>query len=86
MPTHFRDSTNIAKRRARPCLSIAMARMKAPMNVKIVGEPKGPSASSGGTTPRITIAETPMRPPTGIGTGYVIHRTMTRSRTAASRC
>jgi hypothetical protein len=86
VPTHFSDSTNIANRRARPCLSIAAARMNAPMNVKIVGEPKGASASSDGTTPRITIAATPIRPPIGMGTGSVIHRTMTPSRIAASRC
>ena len=86
MPTHFRDSTNIAKRRARPCLSIAIARMKAPMKVKTVVEPNGASASSAGTTPIVTIAPIPMSPPTGMGTGSVIHRTMTPSRIAASRC
>lgn len=63
-----------------------MARMKAPMKVKIVGEPNGASASSAGTTPIVTIAPTPIRPPIGIGTGSVIHRTMTPSRIAASRC
>jgi hypothetical protein len=56
------------------------------MKVKIVGDPNGASASSDGTTPRTTIAPTPISPPIGIGTGSVIHRTMTPRRTAASRC
>jgi hypothetical protein len=85
-PTHRSDRMNIANRRATPCLSMAAARMNAPMKVNTVVDPNGASASSAGTTPRTTIAPTPMSPPTGIGTGSVIHRTMTPSSTAASRC
>ena len=48
LPTPRRLSTNIANRFARPCLSIAWARMNAPMKVKTVDDPKGASASSAG--------------------------------------
>ena len=86
LPTPGKLSTNIANRLARPCLSIAWARMKAPMNVKTVEEPNGASASSAEVTPSSTMAPIPMNPPTGIGTGSVIQRTTTPSRTAASVC
>ena len=85
-PTHRIDRIAIANRRATPCLSIAAARMNAPMKVNTVVEPSGPTASSAGTTPRTAIAPTPISPPIGMGTGSVIHRTMTPSSTAASRC
>ena len=86
VPMPRRLSTNIAKRRATPCLSIAWARMKAPMKVKTVEEPNGSRASSAVTTPSSTIAQMPMNPPIGIGTGSVTHKTMTPSSTAASVC
>jgi hypothetical protein len=40
------ESTAKASRRARPCLSIAWARINAPMKVKIVVDPKGARASA----------------------------------------
>ncbi len=86
VPTPGALRTNIANRFARPCLSIAWARMKAPMNVKTVDEPNGASASSAVTTPSSTMAPMPMKPPTGIGTGSVIQRTTTPTSTAASVC
>ena len=85
-PTHRIDRIAIANRRATPCLSMAWARMNAPMKVKIVVDPSGATASSPDTTPRTAIAPTPIWPPIGMGTGSVIHRTMTPSRIAASRC
>ncbi len=75
-----------ANRRARPCLSMAWARMKAPMNVKIVVEPNGASTSSTGATFSTAIAPTPMSPPIGMGTASVIHRMITPSSTPASVC
>lgn len=71
------ESTAKASRRAMPCLSIAWARMNAPMKVKIVVDPKGARTSLAGATPRSTTAATPRRPPTGMGTGSQIHRIMT---------
>ena len=65
---------------------MAWARMNAPMNVKIVVDPKGASTSPAGATPSTTIAPTPIRPPTGMGTGSQIHSTITPSSTEASRC
>lgn len=79
-------STRNAKRRAMPCLSIAWAMMNAPMKTKTVEEPKGASTSSTGATPIITINTMPMRPPIGIGTASLIHRTTTNSSAAASFC
>jgi hypothetical protein len=86
LPTRGSARMRKANRRARPCLSIAWARMNAPMNVKIVEDPKGASTSSTGATLSMTTAETPIRPPMGIGTASVIHRTMTPSRIPASVC
>ncbi len=85
-PTPGRLRIQNANRRATPCLSIAWARMNAPMNVKIVDEPNGPSTSSTGATPRKTATATPSRPPIGIGTASLIHSAMTPSSTAASTC
>ena len=86
LPTPGRLRIQNANRRATPCLSIAAARMNAPMNVKIVDDPNGPSTSSTGATPRKTATATPSRPPTGIGTASLIHSAMTPSSTAASTC
>ena len=86
LPTTGSERMRNAKRRATPCLSIAWARMNAPMNVKIVDEPNGPSTSSTGATPRKTATATPSRPPIGIGTASLIHSAMTPSSTAASTC
>ncbi|GAA2842130.1 hypothetical protein GCM10020220_033940 [Nonomuraea rubra] len=85
-PTPGSDNMRKAKRRATPCLSIACARMNAPMKVNSVGEPSGVSASVAEATPSSTITPTPMSPPTGMGTGSVTHNTMTPSSTAASVC
>ncbi len=85
-PTPGIASTRKANRRASPCRSIACARMNAPMNVNTVDDPNGSSTSSTGATPSITTAETPIRPPIGIGTGSVTQSTTTPSRTADSVC
>ncbi len=85
-PTPLRDRIRNANRRARPCLSIAWARMNAPMNVKIVDDPNGPRTSSTGATPRKTAIATPSRPPIGMGTASLIHSVITPSSTAASTC
>ncbi len=75
-----------ANRRATPCLSIAWARMNAPMKVNTVDDPKGASTSSTGATPRNTATATPSRPPIGMGTASLIHSVITPSSTAASTC
>ena len=85
-PTPGSPRTKNATRCATPCLSMAWARMKAPMNVNTVVEPNGASTSSEGATPSRMIALTPIRPAMGIGTGSQIHSTMTPSSTAASVC
>ena len=85
-PTPGSDRIRNANRRARPWVSIACASTKAPMKVKTVEEPNGPSTSSAGATPSSTTAATPSSPPTGIGTASLIHSTMTPSSTPASVC
>ena len=49
-PTPGMPSTKNANRCATPCLSIAWARMNAPMKVRIVVDPKGANTSSAGAT------------------------------------
>ncbi len=78
-----------AKRLARPCFSIDCARMKAPMNVKIVPEPNGASTASAPSsppTPSRIRTEAPSMPDTGIGIGSVIHAMITPPSTAATVC
>ncbi|MFF5263854.1 carbohydrate-binding module family 20 domain-containing protein [Actinomadura viridis] len=60
--------------------------MNAPMKVNTVVEPNGASTLSEGATSSRMIAETPIRPPTGMGTGSQIHSTITPSSTAPSVC
>ena len=60
--------------------------MNAPMKVKTVDEPNGPSTSSAGATPRKTMTATPSSPPIGMGTASVTQSTMTPSSTPASVC
>lgn len=50
------------------------------------GKPNGAKISLPGATPRITSAATPMRPPTGMGTGSQIHRMNAPAGQHARRC
>jgi hypothetical protein len=86
LPTPGTASTRNANRRASPWRSIAWAMMNAPMNTNTVDEPNGASTSSTGATPISTIRQIPSRPPIGIGTASLIHRTTTNSSAAASFC
>ena len=65
---------------------MALARMKPPMNRKIIGLANAAKAVPTVTTPVITARVGPISEVTGIGTGSVIHHKATRTMMASSLC
>ena len=84
-PTNGEDKAVKAMRRSTPCTNIASARMKLPMNRKMMGSANGASALRASATPKMTASIGPSIAVTAIGSASVIQSTTTSPMIAAIR-
>ncbi len=85
-PIHGDASAVNAMRRSRRCTNIASARMKLPMNRKMIGSAKGAKTVAAGATPSNTASVGPTSAVTGSGSASVIQSTIISDSVAARRC